>query len=339
MEKYTEWSSMQTKAYHDASLSLQAFEQMAAALRVYAGWMYFKKVGQREYLFHALDRHNNGKSMGARSPDTEAKLADWLAQKAEAEINYGTASKSLEEHRAVCQALKLGRFPKTAAKLLRHLALSGVDQHFTVIGTHALYAYEALAGVHFHSDLTATKDFDILWDARSRITFMTNNHTDEGGLFAVLKRVDKTFRRNSERSFQAINASGFAVEVLCPDEPVMPPLHALRDGITPLHLKGLDMLLTLPLLHEIVIAEDGYPLRLQVPDPVAFTLHKCWVAEQSDRRADKAKRDRLQAIVVADLVKKRMPALGFDVDRIQNLAPALMDYLEVVTGDSDFGRN
>ncbi len=94
-----------------------------------------------------------------------------------------------------------------------------------------------------------------------------------------------------------------------------------------------------PLLHEIVIAEDGYPLRLQVPDPVAFTLHKCWVAEQPDRRVDNAKRDRLQAIVVADLVKKRMPALGFDFDRIQNLAPALLDYLEVVTGGSDFSRN
>lgn len=337
MENFTEWTPMQTKAYHDADLALQAFEQVAQVSRAYTGWMYFKKVGQREYLFHAVDRQNNGKSMGARSAETEARLAAWQAQKDEANASYATASRSLEEHRAVCQALKLGRFPKTAAKLLRHMALSGVGQHFTVIGTHALYAYEARAGGHFHSDLTATKDFDILCDASGRITFMTNNSPDDGGLMAVLKRVDKTFTRNSERSFQAINAAGFAVEVLRPEEPVIPELMAPHDGITPLHLKGLDMgldmLLTMPLQRETVIAEDGYPLQIQVPDPAIFALHKCWVADQADRRADKAKRDRLQAHAVADLVQKRIPALGFEIDRIQNMAPALLDYLEVLAGD------
>lgn len=43
--------------------------------------MFFKKVGAREYLFHARDRQNNGKSMGARSPETEAVREKWLGDK------------------------------------------------------------------------------------------------------------------------------------------------------------------------------------------------------------------------------------------------------------------
>ena len=39
-----------------------------------------------------------------------------------------------------------------------------------VVGTHALYAYEAGAGVRFDSSVMETTDVDILWEARSRLT-------------------------------------------------------------------------------------------------------------------------------------------------------------------------
>ncbi len=325
---YSDLSEMQVKVYHDAALALEAHRIATANLSPYMGWMYFKKVGQREYLFHALDRKNNGRSLGARSPETEAQLAQWLAEKEQANAAFSRATQALDEQRQLTRALRLGRFPKVAAKLMRQLNLAGVAEHFVVVGTNALYAYESLAGVRFVSDLTATKDFDLLWDSRQRIVFMaTDAAATEGGLMPILKKVDKTFTRNTERSFQAINADGFAIEVLRPELPKEPPLLAEGDGITPIHLKGLDYLLTAPLVTETVIAEDGYPLQITVPDPAVFALHKRWVADQPDRRADKARRDRKQAQAVEELIKERLPQYAFDIDRMQNVAPALLDYL------------
>lgn len=330
---YLSLSNNQTKIYHDTCLALAAYAQASSAFHAFAGWMYFKKVGAREYLFHAVDRQNNGKSMGVRSMETEAIHKKWLEDKAAAKQVTADAQQSIEEQSAMAKAIKLGRFPQIAAKVLRFLENDGVATHFMVIGTNALYAYEAMAGVQFVSDLTATKDFDLLWDSRQRIVMLA--HTPDGadhGLMGLLKRVDKSFTRNTERTFQAINSKGFAIEVLRPLEPVEPPLLADGDCLVPMHLAGLDMLLSVPEASEIVIAMDGFPLRIRVPDPAAYVLHKLWVADRPDRRPDKARRDRRQAMAVARLIREQLPVYGFDVDRIQNFPAPLLDYLDQVSG-------
>ena len=329
MENYTSLSDLQTKTNHDAILSLQGHHQAVDNLAPYSGWMYFKKVGAREYLFHAIDRRNNGKSMGARSPETEAKLAQWLSAKAVAEAAFERATQALEQQKRFCKAARLGRLHKTAAKLLRLLDKAGVSDRFIVLGTHALYAYEAMAGVHFSADLTATMDFDILWDSRLKMTFATDDES-VGGLMGMLKKVDKTFTRNTERTFQAINADGFAVEILRPNEPREPALIAPGDQIAPIHLAGMEFLLGAGILAETVIAEDGYPLLMRVPDPAAYVLHKLWVSERPDRRKDKAGRDVKQAMALASLIRERIPFYGFEVDRIQGFAPELLEYLDRV---------
>jgi hypothetical protein len=332
MENYVALSDTQTKVFHDAELASQAYRNVLRAFAPYQGWMYFKKVGAREYLFHAIDRTNNGKSMGARSDETEAKLAEWLAAKADAEQAFARAAAALEEQRRFCRAARLGRLDKTAAKLLRLIEQAGMAERFIVVGTHALHAYEAMAGVHFISDLTATKDFDILWDAGQRIALLdTTEKSDPApGLMAILKKVDKTFTRNEERTFQALNASGFAVEVLRPEQPREPALIGANDQINPIHVAGQDDLIATGAISETVIAEDGYPILIRVPDPAAFVLHKLWVAKQKDRRKDKAARDQRQALALAQLIRERIQFYGFDVDRIQNFPPRLLDQLAEV---------
>ena len=162
-------------------------------------------------------------------------------------------------------------------------------------------------GFIFVSNLTATKDFDLLWDSRQRIVMLANSPDGvDHGLMGLLKRVDKTFTRNTERTFQAINSKGFAIEVLRPLEPTEPPLVTPGDRLVPMHLEGLDMLLATPEASETVIAEDGYPLRIRVPDPAAYVMHKLWVANRPDRRADKARRDRKQAMAVARLIQEHL---------------------------------
>jgi len=50
------------------------------------------------------------------------------------------------------------------ARVLRELDEAGLQDSFTVIGTQALYAYEAAGGAHFLLELLASGDVDLLYD-------------------------------------------------------------------------------------------------------------------------------------------------------------------------------
>ncbi len=52
---------------------------------------------------------------------------------------------------------------------------------------------------------------------------------------------------------------------------------------------------------QIVIAENGYPVRFIVPDPRVFALHKIWLSLQPTRDPIKRKRDFRQGEAVASL--------------------------------------
>ena len=71
------------------------------------------------------------------------------------------------------RAMNLGRVPDIAARVLSKLDEEGLlGKHVCVAGTHSLYAYEARAGIFFDGELTATKDIDLMFDARQRFTFI-----------------------------------------------------------------------------------------------------------------------------------------------------------------------
>lgn len=60
------------------------------------------------------------------------------------------------------RALKLGRTPATVIAVLRHLRMRDCISIFTVVGTHALDAYEVAAGVRIDLRALATMDVDLL---------------------------------------------------------------------------------------------------------------------------------------------------------------------------------
>jgi len=64
--------------------------------------------------------------------------------------------------------------PALAVGVLQVIETAGLGEHFTVVGTHALYAYESAAGVRIAQGALATQDVDLLWDARKRVRFLTD---------------------------------------------------------------------------------------------------------------------------------------------------------------------
>jgi hypothetical protein len=170
-----------------------------------------------------------------------------------------------------------------------------------VLGSYALYAYEMAAGVQLRAGLLQTEDFDALLDARRDLDLAAPIRNL--GLIGILRKVDKTFKLAAPRSFRALNARGFAAELITPpSKPGARPFSiGLRRDLIAEQLPGLQWLSVLPTMSQIIIAENGFPARFIVPDPRVFALHKLWLSLQPTRSPLKRKRDFRQDEAVAQL--------------------------------------
>lgn len=262
-------------------------------------------------------RGNRERSLGPRSPATEAQYEAFIAGRDRCRADVKRLTARLDQMAPVNRALNLGRVPKLTARVLRMLDKKQLlGRHLLVVGTTALFAYEAKAGVHLASDLLATADTDLLWDVRSRIDLLVPEVRREG-LLALLQKVDHSFRTRSARSFRAYNRDGFLVDLIRPqNEDVMRAdvRHTIGESTDDLHgvpIHGLTWLLNVPRFEAIAMAEDGYAVRLMTIDPRAFAFHKLWVSRQPDHDPLKRPRDLAQAKVASALASSH---LGLQLD-------------------------
>lgn len=108
--------------------------------------------------------------------------------------------------------------PKLTAKILRKLSQERLlGDHLLVVGTNALWAYEAKTGIQLTSELLATTDADFLMDSRKHVSLLTE-HARKEGIIGLLKKVDSSFEMRSERDFKAINKEGFSVDLIQPED-------------------------------------------------------------------------------------------------------------------------
>lgn len=194
----------------------QLFDNYRIALshaKSYTYGMRWKTVRDTEYLFRDKDRHGNGKSLGRRTPETQALLSAFSAGRSVAQERLRLITEKLVEQARLNKALRLNRVPRVVARILRELDQAGLHDSFTVIGTQALYAYEAAAGAHFLLELLASGDVDLLYDNRHKMTVVSEK-LDGNGLLGLLKKADKTFQCIREDGYRAANAGQFMVDLV-----------------------------------------------------------------------------------------------------------------------------
>ncbi len=216
----------------------------------------------------------------------------------------------------------LGRVPRTAAEVLRALDQDGLlGDGLFVVGTHALYAYEARSGIRFEPELLATRDLDLLADVRSRLVLAIDDKKREG-ILPTLKKVDKSFSVQGDL-FRAVNDDGYFVDVIRPlakNEPAVGEYDL--GGLVPVGIDGLNWLVSCPRFEATAIAEDGLPVWMSCIDPRAFALHKAWVSKQESREAVKRRRDATQAVAVANVAN--LLGLKFDAKELSALPAELL---------------
>jgi hypothetical protein len=273
------------------------------------------------------------KSLGPRNPDTEAILVQFKAGRDETASRLKAANEALLRQAAINRALRLGRLPETGAKILRALDEARVLGHgLRVVGTNALYAYEAACGVHLSSSVTTTEDIDILVDSRSKLDLLVEEEAAERTLLGLLKRIDRSFVV-MPRAIQASNDQGYMVDLI---QPMRNPPWSDRGqratepkDIEPVDIAGLVWHENSPAFESVAIDVRGMPVRIVAPDPRAFAVHKLWLSRQPDRNPLKRRRDEEQARVVGRLVALFLQHLPFEARQIRSFP---RDVVEAAAG-------
>jgi hypothetical protein len=240
-------------------------------------------------------------------------LVAFTAGREAAQERLRLISEKIDEQARLNKALRLNRVPRVVARVLRELDRAGLHDEFMVIGTQALYAYEAAGGAHFLLELLASGDVDLLYDARKKLVVVSEK-LDGNGLLGLLKKADRTFERVRENGLRAANAGQFMVDLVTGPSGMLnnQTITFSEADLVAAEVPGLQWLLNSPKLDVIAIDEDGWPVPMRVPDPRAFALHKAWLSSLPTRETLKKPRDLDQAQAVASLVKEQMPHLSFE---------------------------
>jgi hypothetical protein len=290
----------------DSTTLFEEFVRVKNRAKPYAGGMYWKRQGDYEYLVKTSP-DNRQRRIGPRSDETVRIHEEFVARKQEHESRLKSLRVALTDAERLNKALKAGRVPNVVVSVLQALANAGLGQHFTVVGTHALYAYEAAASVRIVQGALATQDVDLLWDARRRVKFVTDLGRSELSMLRVLQQADATFVRKEGQAETAINAKGFEVDFLR-RQPEGDDPHPFRfsddeDDLWPVQAVRASVLTNAARFDQVVISATGRMTLMRTIAPEAFIEFKRWMAAQVPQRPEaKRRRDLHQANIVQTLL-------------------------------------
>jgi uncharacterized ParB-like nuclease family protein len=141
---YTYLSENAARQWIDSSTVFDEFCRAQQKALPYAGGMYWKRQGEYDYLVKTSP-DNKQIRLGKRCEVTESTYTAFHQHKREAEERLKSLKAALQEAQRVNRALKVGRVPTLVIDVLNVIHEAGLSQYFTVVGTHALYAYETAA--------------------------------------------------------------------------------------------------------------------------------------------------------------------------------------------------
>ncbi len=300
------------RQYIDAVAAFEAWEEALKEAEQVRGGMYWHKGSGAGYLVRTSPAGSE-KSLGPRSAQTEALYEAFQRRKERAQVRLAGLKAAVAKHKRMNRALRVGRVAPLIVQILRRLSEARLGEHFRVVGTHALYAYESVAGVAFDNEAVATRDIDLLWDVRRRMAFATALSRVDSSMLGVLRKVDTTFKVRNTQKYTAVNQDGFEVDIIRrmkqEDDPHPIRLSDDEDDFWAAQAPRAQELLDAPSFSAVIVATDGDMARMNTLDPIAFARFKRWMSELQDRDPLKRRRDALQAQLVEAVVRDYLPHL------------------------------
>ncbi|HSV59685.1 MAG TPA: GSU2403 family nucleotidyltransferase fold protein [Variovorax sp.] len=281
----------QKRQYIDAESvfnELRRVRQQASQVR---GGMMWREVSGTKYLIRTSTKGAQ-KSLGPKSEETHKVYQAFVHRKKAVTERLKTIKTQFDRQRRLNKALRVGRVPNVVANVLNALDDAGLSQHFMVVGTHALCAYESACGVRFVPDAMATRDIDLLFDTRKHLRFFSHMRQIDSSLLGVLRKADKSFERLDDQMETARNSSGFEVDII----------RRVAKGDDP-H----QQILNAPRFSQMVVSTTGDMAMMNTMHPLDFVQVKRMLAARPDRDPLKRNKDEQQARLVTELVAQYMP--------------------------------
>ncbi|MEO8120941.1 MAG: GSU2403 family nucleotidyltransferase fold protein [Rhodoferax sp.] len=311
-----ETSATISRQYIDAVSVFEALEEAQEEATHVRGGMYWHAgpptSPESKYLVRTTPAGAET-SLGARTAELDAIYARFTQRKRESAERVAGLQAALVQQQRLNRALRVGRVDPLVVALLNRLASTKLSKHFRVVGTHALYAYEAAAGVRLDAEALATRDIDLLWDTRKRIIFSTQLARVDSAMLGVLKKVDSTFRIRKSQKYTAVNKDGFEVDIIrrerAGDDPRPIKLSDEDEDFWVVQARRANVLLDSPSFSAVIVASNGSMARMNTVHPATFVAFKRRMSTQPDREAMKRRRDMLQADTVQEMLEKYLPHL------------------------------
>ncbi|MFG1375442.1 GSU2403 family nucleotidyltransferase fold protein [Xanthobacter autotrophicus] len=311
----------------------QAWRDAKERAASFRGSLVWHRSGDSEYL---LRSYYDGagirrqKTEGIRAPETERLKALWEAQRAEATAREAQLREVLTRQASINRALQLGRVPLLGARIIRKIDAAGLlGRGLRIVGTNAIYAYEAAAGITVDASITTTEDIDLLMDARRSLRLASAADIPDGTLISLLRKIDLSFER-TRQNFRATNRDGYLVDLITPA--VDPPwrmgdvrIGASEEDLTAIPIDGLAWLQSAPAFEAVAIDEKGAPVRIVATDPRVFAAHKHWLSGQPGRDPLKRRRDAAQAKAVGRIVTRELTHLPYEAGALRMLPRAVFE--------------
>jgi hypothetical protein len=267
--------------------------------------MYWAAKDNADYLHVKNSSNDNGTSKGLRSEETEAQLAEFTQTKQELKARVESFDAVILERAGLYRRLRLPSLPDRQAEILRKLDIEELlGNDLLVVGTNAFVAYELFVGAKLPTGNEETEDFDLAWCRGSKVSLATLLGKKSNGaktLFGVLKSIDSSYQISKRKPYQAVSSDGYEVELLA-----APSTHPLpkNEAFDPMaSLIEQEWLLRGTAVSVVVATVRGRAAPLVVPDPRWMALHKLWLADKPERRADKKEKDRRQGTVLLDAAR------------------------------------
>nr|WP_315463950.1 GSU2403 family nucleotidyltransferase fold protein [uncultured Rhodoferax sp.] len=300
---FLDQSESQKRQFIDAETVFLATAQAKKVAAEVRGSMLWRDLRGKATLIRT-SANGAQKSLGPRSEDTEAMYASFMARKKSAEERLKALKTQLATQQRLNRALRVGR-------VLNALESIGVQDHFMVVGTHALYAYETAAGVRITQEAMATRDVDMLFDARKHISFFTTMKKLDSSLIGVLRKVDPSFEVVQDQLYTARNQDGFEVDIIrrAAKDADPHPLRMSEDegDFWAVQVSMGERLQSARRMDQVVVGTSGEMALMRTIHPLDFARIKQDLSTQLGRDPNKSGKDALPSRIVNELVNAYLP--------------------------------
>ncbi len=308
MYDLTEMSPAEARHLRDIAEAWATYGPALRAKLQMDGGMTWKQVNGADYLCRYRQDPDTGQkkftSLGRRSRETEATYKDFISRRDAARQTVLSGRNDIALAGRIAKAHGLARLPAAQAEILRSFWRGSLDEHLTVFGGTALFAYEMETEILSPIEITRDDHLIFLFDGASDLTTadICEAYQDASGSKAEMRRQRDRYVIRPDN-----NAPG--IEILTRKN----LLDQAGDG------DEADVLLDalqMSVVRGLTVARDAQPVEITAPDPRTYALAAYVLGRNDEIWAERAE-------FAATLVRERWPE-RFDLAQ-QAAFPELCD--------------